>query len=136
MKRTIRFGTVLMFFLALCACGSIRYVPVESVRHDSIYISSSNRDSIHVHDSIYIHERGDTVFTYRYRYLFAERQHTDTLYLERTDTLHVPVMVEKQLTGWQRAKLELGGWAFGALALVALALLGRIVYNRYGKTRL
>ena len=43
--------------IGLGACRSVRYIPVESVRHDSVVTILHHRDSIYQHDSVYIKEK-------------------------------------------------------------------------------
>lgn len=45
----------------------------------------------------------------------------------RTDSIQVPYPVEKQLTKWQKMKIELGGWAFGAVIISLVILIIRLV---------
>lgn len=113
-----------LLLLGLCAsCTTIKYVPVETTRMDSIYINKVERDSIYLQDSIYIKEKGDTIFEYRYKYLFKEIEKVDTFYVERTDTISTIVEVEKPLTKWQRFKLDLGGIALGGVVVLAAGLI-------------
>ena len=124
---------ILIVFLTsgICftSCRSPQYVPVESVKHDSIYISKILHDSIYQRDSIYVDRKGDTVLIYKDRYLYKYKNLIDTLYVSRTDSIQVPYPVEKQLTRWQSMKLELGGWAFGIIIVFALIIIGLLVYR-------
>ena len=63
--------------------STAHYHMSEAVRHFVVL------DSIYRHDSIYIHERADTVFMEKFRteYQFRGRTFHDTLRL--TDTLHI-----------------------------------------------
>lgn len=103
----------------LAGCGVTRYVPVETVRMDSIYVDRVQRDTLIRRDSIYVCDKGDTVTIYKERLVYRYRDRTDTLYRERIDTLRVPYPVEKELTKWQSLKIEAGGFAMAA-ALVLL----------------
>lgn len=124
---------ILIVFLTsgICftSCRSPQYVPVESVKHDSIYISKILHDSIYQRDSIYVDRKGDTVLIYKDRYLYKYKNLIDTLYVSRTDSIQVPYPVEKQLTKWQSMKLELGGWAFGIIIAFALIIIVWLVYR-------
>ena len=60
-----------------------------------------------------------------YKYLFINR--TDTIL--KTDSIQVPYPVEKRLTRWQTLKMELGGWALGAIIVFALVIVGRMIYR-------
>ena len=108
-------------------------MPVEIVRTDSIYINKVKRDSIYQHDSIYIREKGDTVWMEKYKYVYRDKLVRDTMYINRTDTIREPYPVERELSRWQSMKMELGGWAFGILLAVVLVIAGRFVYNRFFK---
>lgn len=107
---------------AICSCRSVKYVPVETVRHDTLYINKVRRDSIVKYDSIHVREKGDTVWLEKYRYLFVDKWRTDTVYLSRTDSVQVPYPVERELTRWQRFRMEVGGWAL--LLLLAAGAYG------------
>ena len=120
---------VLFVLFLLCGCRSVKYVPVETVVTDTTYINKLVRDSIYQRDSIYVHDRGDTVTIYRDRYLFVDKAVHDTLYINRTDSIRVPYPVEKELSRWQRVKMELGGWAMGVIIVAALVIVGWLVYR-------
>ena len=120
---------IILLTLAIWSCKSGRYIPVETVRTDSIYINQVQRDSIYRHDSIYIREKGDTVWMERYKYVYRDKVVHDTMYVNRTDTIREPYPVEKELTRWQQMKLELGGWAFGIIIAFALIIVGWMIYK-------
>ena len=125
-------GLWLLFLLAvlsLAACKQVQYVPVETVRLDSIYLTQTLRDSIYKYDSIYVRDKGDTVFVDRYRYLFVDKLRRDTMYISRIDTLRVPYPVEKELTRWQQFRLDVGGYAIFAVVIVILIVVGYMVYK-------
>lgn len=130
MKRLIYILTIFLTSgIWLSSCRSPQYVPVESVKHDSIYISKILHDSIYQRDSIYVDRKGDTVLIYKDRYLYKYKNLIDTMYVSRIDSIQVPYPVEKQLTRWQSVKLELGGWAFGIVIAFALIVTGWLVYR-------
>lgn len=125
-------GLWLLFLLAvlsLASCKQVQYVPVETVRLDSIYLTQTLRDSIYKYDSIYVRDKGDTVFVDRYRYLFVDKLRRDTMYISRIDTLRVPYPVEKELTRWQQFRLDVGGYAIFAVVIVILIVVGYMVYK-------
>lgn len=113
----------------LSGCRSVRYVPVETVRTDSVYNTAYSRDSVYMLDSVYVHDKGDTVYKFKYRYVFVDKVKRDTLYVERTDSVRVPYPVEKKLTRWQSLKLEAGGFAIAAIAVLILIVFGKMVYK-------
>ena len=110
----------ILFLLMLTSCRT-EYVPVESVRYDSLFFTKFFRDSVYVKDSTHVRERGDTVFWYRMKYMFVNKTVSDTVYIERYKDRDVPVPVERKLSWWERQKMDYGGWAM--LILVAAMLL-------------
>ena len=120
---------VLFVLFLLCGCRSVKYVPVETVVTDTTYINKVHRDSIYQRDSIYVHDRGDTVTIYRDRYLFVDKAVHDTLYINRTDSIRVPYPVEKELTRWERFRLDVGGYAIFTVIVVVLIVVGCLIYK-------
>ena len=118
---------VLALLSMLASCRPVKYVPVETVRRDSIYLQQVRRDSIVRYDSVYVRDRGDTVTVVKYRYLYRDKLRRDTVYLSRVDTISVPV--ERDLSRWERAKMEAGGYAIVAGFVLALVVVGWMVYR-------
>ena len=113
---------VTLFVLALLAsCRQVEYVTVEKVRTDTTYITKWQRDSVWMHDSIRVREKGDSVWVERWHMKIVEREVHDTLYQAKTDSIPVPYWkikeVPAELSWWQRVRLWLGN-------IVLLALLG------------
>lgn len=57
---------------------------------------------------------------------------SDTVYLPSktvTVTKKEPYLVEKELTRWQKFRMDAGGWAMGVLLIVIILGVGRIIYN-------
>lgn len=125
------FYTILLT-LATCftSCRSIKYVPVETVRIEYKTRDSIRFDSIYQRDSVLMLVKGDTVYKekhkYLYRYLTINK--TDTVMV--TDTIQVPYPVEKQLTGWQKIKEELGGLALGITLAAILIFLIKLTIKK------
>ena len=113
----------------LSGCRTIEYYPVETVRTDTVYVNRLSVDSVLVRDSVYIHEKGDTVTEYRYKYVYRYKDRVDTLYISSRDTVSVPYPVEKDLTRWQRTKVDYGGWAIGIVFVTILVVVGWMVYK-------
>lgn len=109
---------ILIIALAgMISCRGIKYVPIETIKTDSIYIVAHQRDSIYTRDSIYIRDKGDTVFIYKDKYMFSYINKTDTLYRNSTDTITQVIEVERELTIWQKFRMNVGGWCMGVLGL-------------------
>ena len=108
---------LLVTAFCLCSCTSTRYVPVETVR-------TEYKDRVHevqtadsVTDTRFVYVSGDTVVSWRDRVKWRERVVRDTVRVIRTDTVREPYPVERELTRWERTKMDLGGVAFGGLAV-------------------
>ena len=129
MKRLIYIIILLTSAIWFSSCRSIRHIPIETVKHDCIYISKILHDSIYQRDSIYVDRKGDTVLIYKDRYLYKYKNLIDTMYINRIDSIQIPYSVEKQLTRWQSVKMELGGWIFGVIILFALFFVGWMVFR-------
>ena len=129
MKWLIYIIILLMSAIWFSSCRSIRHIPIETVKHDSIYISKILHDSIYQRDSIYVDRKGDTVLIYKDRYLYKYKNLVDTFYIHKVDSVQVPYPDEKRLSRWQSIKMELGGWAFGLVITFILIIIGRIVYR-------
>lgn len=121
-------GLWLLFVLAvlsmMAGCKQVQYVPVETVRMDSIYLTQTLRDSIVRYDSVYVRDKGDTLYVERWKYLYRDKVRVDTMVSVRVDTLAVPYPVEKKLTRWEQFRLDVGGYALFAVVIVILIVVG------------
>lgn len=108
----------LMLALVLITVGCTRmvYIPVESVKTE--YINKLSVDSIFMYDSVYLKEKGDTIFIEKYKYSYRDRLQLDTVIQKDSIRVPYPVIVEKKLTWWQRIKLEFADWYLLATVLV------------------
>jgi hypothetical protein len=122
-------------------------------KKDSVHIKDSLitrqviniRDSVAIHDSVVIvqDEQGNVkerlIVRYRDRWhatqdnLTLQRQidrykaSNDSLRAIKTEYKEVPIPVEKKLSRWQKNKMDVGGWAIGAMSTFLLAIIGYIV---------
>ena len=90
-------GVYMMFMLWLTSCTTTKVVTVEKVKTDTTYITKQKRDSIWLHDSIHVTERGDTIRIERWHTKYVEREVHDTLYRAKTDSIPVPYEVIKEV---------------------------------------
>lgn len=115
---------VALFICALFSgCRSIRYVPVETVRTDTLYQKVLQRDSIHIHDSVTIREKGDTVMIEHWRTQWRDRLQRDTVYRSRTDSVQVPYSVERQLSRWEQFCIDYGKVMTGATVVLLVFII-------------
>lgn len=112
-----------MILIGFGSCRSVRYVPVETVKYDSIYITQHQKDSIYLHDSIYQKEKGDTLIIEKWHTKYIEKQVRDTLIQIERDTIPQPypyeVEVPAQLSWWQKTRMHIGEFTFIAMLCVA-----------------
>ena len=103
------------------------------------------RDSVAIHDSVVIvkddqgHIKEKLIVRYRDRWhttqdnLALQRQidrykaSNDSLRAIKTEYKEVPIPVEKKLSRWEKLKMDVGGWAIGAMSTFLLAIIGYIV---------
>lgn len=129
-------GTIVrIVFLAIlmAGCSRVQYVPVETVRTDSVYIVNSKIDSVHVSDSIYIYldTRQDTIIRteYRQKTIYRDRIKIDTVKSVCVDSVQVPFPVEKNLTKWQQVKQEFGGYCMIVIIITLIVIFCKMVYK-------
>jgi hypothetical protein len=111
----------MMFMLWLTSCTTTRVVTVEKVKTDTTYITKHQRDSVWLHDSIHVTERGDTIRIEKWHTKYIEREVHDTLYRAKTDSIPVPYEVIKEVPR-KSTWFERTMFSVGIIALMALAL--------------
>ena len=120
--------TLFLFVVMLTAYTTTRYIPVETVRTDTLRITKHQYDSIFVHDSIRENQKGDTLLIERWHTKYEVQLVYDTLYQHRIDTVAKPypveVKVEKELTWWQKLRLRLGNLM---LVLIGFAVVYAVI---------
>ena len=118
---------------SLAGCKSVQYVPVETVRTDSIYVDRYQRDSIYQRDSVFVNRwtAGDTVYQDKvvWKYVYRDKVKYDTVATLRSDTINVPYPVECKLSKWEQLKLNVGGWAISIIIIIVLIIMGCMVYK-------
>lgn len=92
--------------LILCSCSKKIYVPVESVRIDTLVKSAVRVDSVRLTDSVYVVEKmqGDTFYITKTKTQWRDRLQLriDTVYRSKTDTITkvVEVQAKRQRVRW------------------------------------
>lgn len=117
----------------LAGCKSVQYVPVETVRSDSIYVDRYKRDSIYQRDSVFVNRWtvGDTIYQDKvvWKYVYRDKVKYDTVAILRSDTINIPYPVECKLSKWEQLKLNVGGWAISIIIIIVLIVMGCMVYK-------
>ncbi len=111
----------LILMVSGCGTQKIVHVPVETVKAE--YRDVLTRDSIYLHDSVFVKMKGDTVWLEKYKYLFRDKLVRDSVFI--TDSIQVPypVEVEKEvnrLNSFQSFQI----WCGRILLLAILGWLG------------
>ena len=111
-KRLILKTLFLLLFLTTiisCTTTKIVEVPVETIKTE--YIEQVKYDSIYSKDSIYIMQKGDTIYNNKIQYLYKYKYLRDTINI--TDTIPKIVTVKdtqyiNQLYTWQKLLIVIG----------------------------
>lgn len=141
--------TLLIFALSLAvgavitllfgSCTRKVYVPTETVRteYKDRVVEAVRVDTVAMRDSVAVYVNGDTVRITKYRDRWRTRiiERHDTCTLTKTDSVQVPVQVERKLTRWERTKMDAGGIAIGILGVAALGGLAWLAWLAYKKRR-
>ena len=134
--RTLGCATVVVFvvtFIALfflTGCTTTKVVTVPEVHTDTTYITQHQRDSIWLHDSIHVTERGDTIRIERWHTKYISKEVHDTLYRAKTDSIPVPYEVVKEVPR-PRSKLELVVFCAGLISIMALIFFFALKVKRF-----
>lgn len=117
----------------LTGCKSVQFVPVETVRTDSVYIDRYQHDSIYQRDSVFVNRwtAGDTVYQDKvvWKYVYRDKVVYDTVAILRSDTVRVPYPVERRLTKWEQVRLNVGGWVIALVVITILVVVGWAIYK-------
>lgn len=122
MRELARIITLIFLATILYSCKSIQYVPVETMKRDTTYLSQTKIDSIYHRDSIYVERKGDTVYLSKYKYLYKYIEKHDTLWREKVDTIQIAYPVEAQLTKWQKIKINIDEYLKTTIILIIIGL--------------
>lgn len=118
--------TVLFSLAAISSCRTlqdIKYV----YSTDTLYISRNIYDSIYFKDSIFIKEKGDTVWRIEYHDRIKERLKTDTIYQDVEKVVIDKKIVEKKVVPrwcW---------WAVGVSGMIIITAIVLLIIKLYKK---
>lgn len=130
-------AAVVFGLLLLTGCTTTKYVPVETVRIDTMKVTKYERDSIYIHDSTIVREKGDTMLIEKWHTRWRDRWMHDTVYQSRVDSVPKPYPVEKrvpaELTWWQQTRLHLANILLYVLLAFGVIKLAKFLLSRYIK---
>ena len=102
---------LLLFLTTMISCTTTKIVevPVETIKTE--YIEQVKYDSIYSKDSIYIMQKGDTIYNNKVQYLYKYKYLRDTINI--TDTIPTIVTVKdtqyiNKLYTWQKLLITVG----------------------------
>ena len=102
---------LLLFLITMISCTTTKIieVPVETIKTE--YIEQVKYDSIYHKDSIYIMQKGDTIYNNKVQYLYKYKYLRDTINI--TDTIPTIVTVKdtqyiNKLYTWQKLLMTVG----------------------------
>jgi hypothetical protein len=121
------------------SCTKTEYITVEKVRTDTTYVTKHQRDSVWLHDSIWVtqYQKGDTIFltSRKWHTKYIESIKHDTTYVATHDTIPQPYPVikevEKKLSRRQQMVMTVGSMAIMA-ALIWFLWWAVKILRRYG----
>ena len=129
--RKILFLLFMTLLLGSCKVKEkIVEVPIPQIKTEIKYIDKIKYDSIYLKDSVYIIQKGDTVYnikvSYRYKYKYLK----DTITINKTDTITrlqkvTEIKVQNQLNVVQKVLIYIG--------LFSILLFLIIIYKHFKK---
>lgn len=123
-------GIIACAMITLCSgCKSVETVVVTKHHTDTLKITKHQRDSVWLHDSIQVTEKGETVRVEKWHTKYVEKLVRDTAYIAKRDSVPVPYQVVKEvpaeLTWWQQTRLHLANIVLWAVLIVGAGWLIR-----------
>ena len=115
-----RSAALILLAASLCGCTPTKYVPVETVRTEYRDRDVERLVTDTVRDTRLVVVRGDTVVDIHDRWHTQRLEVRDTICIVRTDSVPIPYPVERRLSRWEQAKMDLGGIAIGVVGVIIL----------------
>ena len=138
-KVLIAFTAIIAAFVALSLFPGCSPKIIEKVRTEYVYRDRVQKDTTFLKDSVYLKEyiKGDTVriteFRDRYHYDYKYIYQKDTVAVHDTTTVTKIQKVEKELTGWQKARLRGFWWLLAGLAGCLVWIFRKPIMALFGK---
>ena len=126
--KNIKYILILFCLFTIVSCSKIQYVPVETIKTE--YINVHTVDTVMQNSTIYIKEKGDTVYIFKEKEVYKYKNRIDTLVV--TDTINIIKYIDKvkyvevnKIKDWQSFLMILGG---GFILILIYKL-----YNKFKK---
>ena len=119
MKRAL-----LILAILITASCSLRIIEHVTVQRDTVRVVKVDSVWNYQHDSIYVREKGDTVYQYVEHIRYRDRVKVDTFIRVKVDSVAVErikeVKIDKPLSWWQSFKIGAFPWLLLALGAALL----------------
>lgn len=131
MKRfTLFFLVTVVVLCCISSCTTTKYVPVVEYHTDTLIQKMTQRDSIYLHDSTIVREKGDTVLIERWHTRYRDREVHDTVYQSRIDTVPQPYpvveYVERKMSAIDKLLI-----ATGILSIISILIFAAYKLRRF-----
>lgn len=116
MKKVI--VVILITIVSIVSCTIVKEVPIEVPIIKKEYINTHTIDTILKDKTVYIKEKGDTVYIHDIEYIYKYKCEKDTIIQNDTTTIVVTKIEEvevNKLKDWQQVFMILGGVFVGIL---------------------
>mgnify|MGYP003432661893 FL=1 len=131
MRKWFIYFLIAALILCFMACkGTERIVEVPTVKTEYKDRVVEKKDSIYIQDSTFVYVGGDTVYLYKYKNIYRDRVKTDTLYINRCDSIAIPYPVEKKLTFWEENLICFGKLFVVFFFLAVVVAIGYFIWHR------
>lgn len=108
MRKLIIYLLIALMALAMFSCkGSERIVEVPVTKIEYKDRVKEKVDSVYIYDSTYMYVGGDTIYVYQYRNVYRDKIYRDTVSVVRVDSIAVPYPIERELTFWEKAQMNI-----------------------------
>lgn len=146
------FLSLVLLLALMSSCTHIKYVPIENTKVDSIYYTDTiiTEKLVPYRDSVIVEVQGDSASSYLFNsyagswavYNHGKLFHSLWIFDKplqidfklphniKVFTRDIPIEVEKPLTRWEKMKLELGGFAFGGIAVLIIGIIFAILKKK------
>lgn len=120
----IGFSLFLIICLAMFTSCSPRVIENIQYKHDTTFVEKVRVDSLVQRDSVFVREKGDTIYIYKEKVRDRWRLVRDTIRVVKVDSVAVEtikeVQVEKPLSAWRSFEIRAFWWLLAAVLVLLL----------------
>lgn len=124
-------GLLMIYLFFVSSCSTVR--EVVRYQRDTTYVERFRVDSVWRKDSVFVKEKGDTVYIYKEKVREKYKLIRDTVRLVKVDSVAVEtvkeVKVEKPLSAWKSAKIGAFWWLVAALLALLIWTFRKPILN-------